>query len=148
MSDDTFPENPLCEETYASFRIASESLVPEEVTRATGITPRFAVQKGDRPKVGAPYRTGIWIVGTKDESRSTNLEAHIVLLLDRLEPVADAIREIQERFGARMDFFCYYLQKRGHGGPGFSPSTLGRIAALDAKLDLDIYGPFREDERS
>jgi hypothetical protein len=29
----------------------------------------------------------------------------------------------------------------GHGGPGIGPEALARIAALDASLDIDFYGP-------
>lgn len=140
-------ENPNCEKTYASFRLGGDALDPDEVTSALGITPTQAFIKdqeipvGRKGKATRRQRTGVWLLDTEHTVESTSLERHVIWLLDAVEPAADARRALRARRGLEADFFCYWLSAHGHGGPLFAPGTLARIAALDAVLGIDFYGP-------
>lgn len=87
--------------------------------------------------------TGVWLLGSEHGVESTSLERHLVHLLDVIEPAAAALEMLRRRHELRIDLFCYWLSATGHGGPEISPGTLARIAALDAALGIDFYGPHR-----
>ena len=138
-----FPDNPNCEDTHATLRFVHDNLDPDLITRAVHITPDAAHKRGAMrvSKSGKtyPYPRGVWNVNTRGWP-SRNLEAHVVRLLDRVEPSADRIRNvIQSNPEYRFEIMCFWMSATGQGGPSFSPSTLSRIAALGATLDFDIY---------
>jgi hypothetical protein len=130
-----------------SFRIAAEALDPDVVTEALGITPDVAHRKGDivDEKVGTrmlrmgPFRAGIWSVRSQTPSNKA-LDFQIQTLLALLEPKGAAIRELVES-GCSADFFCGLFMGEYNDGEELSPETLDGIAALGAKLSLDIYDP-------
>ena len=64
--------------------------------------------------------------------------ATLVHLLDAVERAAGALRG---RHGLEADFSCFWVSALGYGGPTISPATLARIAALDAQLGFDFFGP-------
>jgi Domain of unknown function (DUF4279) len=75
---------------------------------------------------------------------STSLERHLIHLLEAIEPAKGALVTLRRRHELLADFFCYWVSATGHGGPELSPDTLRRIAALDAPLGIDFYGPFAD----
>ena len=137
-------ENPNCAQTHATFRLAGDALVPDEVSGALGLTPTRALAKGQevqRNRRGTPgpvQPTGVWLLDTERSVESTSLERHLIHLLDQIEPSAAALAELRAR-GLEADFFCFWVSARGHGGPEVSADTLGRIAALGAPLGIDFY---------
>jgi hypothetical protein len=90
----------------------------------------------ESPKPAA--RRGGWILESS-LPRSAELEAHLVWLLDRLEPVARCVRSFQER-GYQVDFCCGYFQWSGQCGPVLSPQLLARLGAFGVELGIDIFG--------
>ena len=137
-------ENPNCKRTYATFRLLGDLLNPSDITSRLGIEPSKAFAKGETwDKAGIRQCTkGIWKLSSKGQLMTTNLECHLVFLLNRLESVTLEILTIADELSLETDFFCYWLSATGHGGPEFSPEVLRRIAKLDASLSLDVYGPF------
>lgn len=138
-----FPDNPNCEKTHATLRFVHVDLDPDVVTRTLGITPDVTHKRGDSRtgKSGREYLypRGLWYLTTR-EWPSRNLEAHVTRLLDRVEPVADLIREFARSHPeCRFEIMCYWMSATGQGGPSLSPSTLSRIGTLGATLDFDIY---------
>jgi hypothetical protein len=99
---------------------------------------------GRHGKTARRQRTGIWLLHSDRAVGSTSLERHLIYLLDAVEPAALALDAVRSQYDLRADFFCYWLSATGHGGPEISPLTLARIAALDAPLGIDFYGPFAE----
>jgi hypothetical protein len=53
-------ENPNCARTYATFRLAGDTLKPDEVSAALGLTPTHAVAKRRQ-------RTGVWLKALRRE---------------------------------------------------------------------------------
>jgi hypothetical protein len=138
-----FPDNANCERTHATLRVVHADLDPEMITQSVGIAPDAAHKRGEMrlSKSGKkyPYPRGIWNVSTRGWS-SRNLEAHIVRLLERVEPSADRIRNVlRTNPEYRFEIMCFWMSATGQGGPSLSPDTLSRIAALGATLDFDIY---------
>jgi hypothetical protein len=67
------------------------------------------------------------------------MEDHLKWLLERMEPKADSIIELAERF--RVEFFCGFSSGNGQGGFELDCTLLARIAKLRASLVLDLYPP-------
>lgn len=68
---------------------------------------------------------------------SEDLEVHLSWVLDRIEPVAMPIETFRQYKGTQADLFCYW-EGTGNGGVEFNPALLGRIAALELNLGIDI----------
>lgn len=138
-------ENPNCARTWASFRLAGDALKPDEISAAVGLTPTLALAK-DQEIAGGPVgkkprhqRTGVWLLGSEHAVASTSLERHLGYLLEAVEPAAGAIAAVRQQQDLRADFFCYWASANGDGGPEISPTTLRRVAAMDASLGIDFF---------
>jgi hypothetical protein len=126
--------------TYATFRAFSESLDPDEVSRALGIEPTKCFRAGDERKPNrpyAPYRSGGWLLST-EAFESRDIREHVDRLLDRLEPSAPALARLVEE-GARCSVFCFWSSDNGQGGPQLDPTQMARLAALNLPILFDVY---------
>jgi Domain of unknown function (DUF4279) len=135
-------ENPNCEITNATFRLMGDLIHPDELTVLLGIQPSFSHAKGDTLESRAgllKHRTGIWALESEDKLETTNLEKHLIFLLDKIEPVGAIILELITKYSLLVDFHCYWISATGQGGPLISPATLMRVANLNAYLDFEIH---------
>jgi hypothetical protein len=143
----------------ASFRLMGDALDPDAITQATGLTPDVAHRKGDvRPMTDyrrandlpplGPRRSGIWILKSEATLARTgsNLEDHLSVLLNQLEPVAARLAHLRVEQALRADFFCGYHMHQENSSIGLSNETLARVVALGADIFLDLYGPDPDDE--
>ena len=78
-------ENPNCARTYAAFRLAGDTLDPDEITVALELQPSLALKKGQEMPAGriGPARrqpTGVWSLSTDEVISSTSLERHLLHL--------------------------------------------------------------------
>ena len=135
--------NPNCAETFASLRFFGDGLVPEQISDLLGLEPTEAALKGlattspsGKTRVAS---TGRWLLETRGQANSTDLEAHLVWLLDRLE--ATRAEPTSLPGVSQADVFCYWLSATGNGGPSLSPQVLSRLAHLQLRLNFDLYGP-------
>ncbi len=130
---------PPVSRVRASFRLSGETLDPSLVTRQLGIFPTHAHAKGDphmsRGQRITDWSMGAWVLQSSVE-KGESLEDHLVALLDLLAP--EAVRSLT-LLGYDADFFCGLFLEHLNEGLVLTPETLGRIAALGAKLSLDIY---------
>jgi hypothetical protein len=122
--------------TYATLRLMGENLDPQRVTAQLGITPSQTHRAGERSKFGGVYPTGYWALTSKDALDTEDLEEHIDWLLRQVEPIS--VQWLEQQAGVRADVFCFVEINSGAGLP-FSSTLLGRLAALNLLLDLDIY---------
>lgn len=137
-------ENPNCAETHATFRIVADDLIPEEISTTLRIPPSASATKGQtnpllHSPASLPSRTGYWMLTSEGSVKSTNLEAHLLFLLDQLEPARSRVKELSASRAIRVEFHCFWMSETGHGGPVLSAGVLERIAALGATLEFDLY---------
>jgi hypothetical protein len=124
--------------------ISSDSLTPEEITSATGVSPTSVRVKGSLiPQTGKLRRPEFdqheWsireklLVGTPEEvwQRSGNF---ISSFLARLQPAATQIRALSKDHSVRV-VYAYFLSFVPYNG--VSPEDIQMIAALGAGLDFD-----------
>jgi hypothetical protein len=135
-------EYPTCARTFVTLRIYPESLDPDEVTARLGIQPTSWQRRGqvrnpasERP---VPAKLHGWFLTSKGAVESRDVRRHLAWLLAQLGPRADAIRDLQAG-GCRMDVFCYWLSRNGHGGPAVSPAQMSQLARLGLELGFDVY---------
>ena len=124
----------------AAFRVGSnDSFDPAEVSGVLGFEPTTSGRKGEiRGNGRPPRRNSIWSLHSPLASQEP-LDKHLEWLLDRLEPKADAIGGISQRY--EVDFFCGFSSENGQGGCTFDASLLDRLARLKLPLVLDLYPP-------
>jgi hypothetical protein len=142
-------ENPNCDHTNASFRLVGDGLDPQAVARRTGLTGDFSTEKDAlrRARTGRGIRqpTGVWFISSEDKIGSTNLERHLLYLLEIIEPAKNELLAVLEEQALRADFYCYWVSASGQGGPGVSAGTLRRIGELNATLAFEFHGPSGDD---
>lgn len=141
-------DNPNAARVRATVRLQGDELDPAHVTDALLIEPSFAAAKGElrppgrsskAPSVRQP--TGVWLFTTADLA-STSLERHLLAALDRIEPRAVELKELIDANHLAFDIVCYWVSATGQGGPGITPKTLGRVAAVGAILAFELQGPY------
>jgi len=128
----------------ASFRVSGDRIDPDAITRATGLTPTMSHKQGEvMPSGDRVWRQGLWSLNTEDVvfDGETELEDHLVWLLDRLEPQADHLRQLMAEHGLKADFFCGCFMEGFQAGLELSGETLLRVGRLQASTGLDIYAP-------
>lgn len=141
--------NPNCLETHSTFRIISDRLLPDEVTRSLGLTPTIAHAKNDTfvSRAGLLRRpTGVWAIRSEDEVNSTSLEEHLLFVLGTLEPARVKIEFYRNHPDYEVNLLCYWMSKTGHGGPILSSNLLERAARICNSLDFDFYDASDLDE--
>jgi hypothetical protein len=114
------------------------------------VQPTSSCKKGDTyvgTHTGKTYKygTGIWCLNSENRVDSTNIERHLIMLLDLLWPKKESIKELMEQYSARADFHIYWVSTTGTGGPVIGVETLRRIADLNADLDFEFQGPFDDE---
>lgn len=141
ISEPAAAGNPNCAETFATLALYGDSLVPEQISGLLGLEPTEAAPRGwattspsGKTRL-AP--TGRWLLESRGQVLSTNLEDHVHWLLKRLEIAG--VAPLTLAGVSRASVSCYWLSATGHGGPTFTPEVLGRLAYLQLGLDFDLY---------
>ena len=123
-------------ETYVSFRISGLDLDIAEITSRLNLAPNATHRVGERPRDNsrfAPYRQSQWSLDSK-LSLSESLEAHLLALLNLLEPHCDYLQALAKV--AEVNFYSTVFNKNGMQ---LSAQVLRRIAELGSGFTLTIY---------
>jgi len=119
------------------FRLSSETLNPDDITAALGLTPTTIWRAGD--VVGQRPRTaGLWGYAPGGNWRQwQSLEPALSALLDELEPLRPRIKTLQNNYEAYL--WCCHFNPETAGGPRLSPALLKRLAGLEVELYVDTH---------
>jgi hypothetical protein len=136
--------HPSVTRTWATFRIWGKYLDPADVTSRLKITPSRSFKAGDPHGEQGVYqwKHGYWGLTSEERMSSTDLGEHLEWLLDQLEPIKHELQTLIQESDNRADLFCFWESESINPRLGLNPSILGRIAALNLRLDLDIYFAF------
>ncbi len=127
-----------CEKTYATLRIYSGDIDPDEVTVKLGVAPTEAQHQGELRSCGRFVRVNAWFLSSRDQVTSTNLNDHLDWLLNQVLPKAAVLRELQGA-GIKSDVACYWQSLTGNGGPTLFPSQMEKLATLKLDCWFDVY---------
>jgi hypothetical protein len=125
---------------YVKFILQGEPVDPDLITEALGVSPARRFKKGDTyGKKGNKWTIGFWSISSRDMVESSDLENHIVWILERLEPVKDKLTYfvLQEGVDAsiKIVFNLFVHEWDGH----VSANLMKRITDLNAHFKISIY---------
>ena len=128
-----------------SFRILGATVDPPQLTSEFGIEPTKSHKAGGKigRHPGRSYPTGAWLVDSSVQD-SRPLAEHVEHLLHVLASAAGPIRLRSSTEGWTCSFYCSIFITEGVPNGHFvqlSASTLSRIAALGAAVEMVLYGP-------
>ena len=144
-SDDIYE---TCERTYAVFQIKlPDEFDPSEITKIFGLQPTDSQKKGEyREKFSSKRRIAPvsgWSLSSEGIVDSLDLPDHLVWLLDRLLPVANQIKDLQNEPDIEMWVKCIWWSKEGGGGWNLTPKQMRGFGELNLMcgFELSFYGP-------
>ena len=143
----TTKSDPGTLKTYASLRFAGDRLEPEQITKILGRRPKTAYRKGEiyRRSRGheARGRTGLWLLSSKGQVDSGDLNDHLAYLLKLLFSPGEAqrlerLRSLMHEDGLEVDISCFWHGERGALPPVVSAATRNAFARLPATIETDF----------
>ena len=103
----------LCEHTYSTLSIVSETIGPGKISEMLSISPTSSKVRGELFK-GIEVKKNGWYLSTEAELSSTNTCDHIDWLLDKLKNKEDIVKALQLK-GCRVAIGYFWLSKNGRG---------------------------------
>ena len=129
------------------FRIFSETIDPDTITRELGLRPCRIQLNGQLRGDGKPM-SGMWAYDGEHEMGArvewTSLEEGLTFLLNRLWPLRETIARCA--LSAQLIWWCGNFQTSFDGGPKLSASLLKRLGEFGAELYIDNYFPNEDEE--
>ena len=131
-----------CLETFASLRIFSQSLHPDEIGRALGIqaTDPRPMEPDSKYRPRREYHYWDWC--SKSSVESTDGIEHVRAVLQILQGKEQQLSQLREA-GCAIDVCCYWVSS-GQGGPFLDVPALTTLAHLGLEIWWDVY--FGKDE--
>ena len=126
-----------CLETYASLRIFSDSVHPDQISEALAIEPTLSRPIDPSSKYRRRREHHYWDWESRSAEQSTDNLAHVNAVLDSLQGKDPALEHLRE-LGCAIDICCYWVSS-GQGGPSLHLLTLEKLARLKLPIWWDIY---------
>lgn len=126
-----------CLETFASIRVFSTSMHPDEITRLLEIEPTVARPLDPSSKYRSRRESHYWDWESRASAPLQDGRAHITAVLDVLDGKESALSHLKEH-GCEIDICCYWVSS-GQGGPSLDSPTLERLARLGLPIWWDVY---------
>ncbi|GEM_PF-753150 len=129
----------------ASFTITGDRVAPEWWTQYFGVPPDVAGTKGaplkDWTGQGRPLarRTGVWGIDSEKAVRSDTLEPHLRYLVQRLALPRSDLKAHIESAGAKVRFFCYWVNESGDRVPDVPDDLRAMMEAMGGTVEIDEY---------
>jgi hypothetical protein len=129
-----------CARTYASLRIFSLSIAPDEISATLGVAATSVQHKG--PVANAQGQSGMrphgWVLSSDGRVVSKDARRHLDWVLDQLAGRRDLLASLASR-GARADVVCTWFSASVHAGPTLSPQQCRKLAELELECWFDFY---------
>jgi hypothetical protein len=129
----------------ASFTITGDCVMPALWTVYFGVPPDIAVTKGERlqDRTGQgrklTRRTGVWGIDSEKAVSSDRLEPHLRYLVQRLALPRPDLKERLESAGAKVRFFCYWVNESGDRVPDVPTDIRAMMEAMGGTVEIDEY---------
>ncbi|KXV13249.1 hypothetical protein CR51_05395 [Caballeronia megalochromosomata] len=129
----------------ASFTITGDRVSPDWWTQYFGVQPDIAVTKGDplADKTGQGRtllrRTGVWGIDSEKAVRGDQLEPHLRYLVERLALPRPDLKASIERVGAKVRFFCYWVNESGDRVPDVPDDIRAMMEWIGGTVEIDEY---------
>jgi len=123
-----------CAETYATLRVYTGKIPPQQVTADLRLSPSKLLNESE----DRAHPNG-WLLSSKGNVDSLDVRRHVDWLLQRIFDRRTELLALQNQPGVWMDVFCYWRSKDGHGGPSLSPKQMKALAELNLTIGFDCY---------
>lgn len=127
--------------TSACIRISSLEVDPTFISTALGLAPTRQHLRGELRSPRNPnssiFEQSVWVLESALPDNA-DLADHISSLVSVLESRKHQLNEIARRTTG-IDLFCMFSSENGQGSTQFTPVLLGRVAALNVDLTIDLY---------
>lgn len=132
--------NVLSMESYVTLTLLGSNGTADHVTTRLGIAPTSCVESGEpvRPRASKLAENSIWRLGSDTQGESVELEDALCRLLDKIEPKADALRQLEDE-GYYVSWRCVVATHDLEHDIELEFATLRRLVALPGRLLLDVY---------
>jgi Domain of unknown function (DUF4279) len=119
------------------FRIFSETLDPDKITRELGLQP-CQIRIPGVPGLRKGPQQGMWAYdGGEGHTSWKALADGLTFVLDKLWSHRDAIAKYKT--AGKLVWWCGNFQSSFDGGPTLSAALLGRLGEFGAELFIDNY---------
>jgi Domain of unknown function (DUF4279) len=138
-----YTRDPDCAGTFVSFGMRSEKLVPDEITKALGMSPSHVLTKGDpiSPRSpGAKRPWGVWSLSTEGKLRSSIIEKHVEYLLRLLRPKREVILPYVSDPHYYVDIRCILHTKYLEGGFTLPAPIFQELCEFCQDVNFDFVG--------
>jgi hypothetical protein len=133
-----------CTRTYSTLRIYPQNTHPNVVSDLLKIKPSKFCVVGQLDPLGDKAING-WFLSSKGKIKSRDSRRHIDWILDKIEPVAEIIQELQRK-GSKIDIMCFWGSASGNGGPVISPEQMARLVKMNLAVWWDVYFEGEEED--
>jgi len=124
--------------TFATLRIISKTLNPQDITTKLKLTPSETKDVGDLRGRSGHWPHGYWELSSREQVDSIDLADHLLWLVTTVEPSTAEIQQLHLE-GLRIDIFCFWETSSSQGGITISPDLWRRIGVLNLIVGVDIY---------
>ena len=130
-------KNMTCTRTYATLRVFSKDMHPNDITEVLGVVPT-----GSRPiETNSKYKNRrefhLWKYTTEKLSDSVDNLKHLELILSALKGKEQQMRMLHEQ-SCVTDIFCFW-DSTGQGGPSLGVELMEQLVKHGLEISWDIY---------
>jgi len=130
-----------CASTFATLRVFSDELSPDQISQALGIEPTKSDTKRVlrvKGKAHTANRTNGWFYSTNNIVTSDDTRSHLDYIAEVFIPRASALRALKTHC-EKIDVFCPWESASGQGGPCISPHQMKFFAELEIEVWWEVY---------
>jgi len=131
-----------CLEVFATLRIFSSSLHPDEISHIIGVNATQSRPIEPNSKYRPRREHHYWGWESRSEIQTRDGLDHVRAVIGLLQGREHLLKELREG-GCDIDVCCYWVSS-GQGGPLLDVPTLGALARLGLEIWWDVY--FGEEE--
>src|SRR5947209_20631878 len=120
--------------------------LPEEITRATGVTPTRTAMSGEPVSSSGDYKrkSSVWEYTVNGDGTSSTGDL-IKSIIEVVKPSWEKFVDLGRRYGT--GFYCRVYLYEAQGPEIYLESTvIKRVAELGAAVDIDVYCLAGDDE--
>ena len=126
-----------CIRCYATFRLFSETLLPDFVTEQLGVQPARVWEKGSSQASLRRKQNG-WFLTSKGEVSTLDAEQHLSWLANQLITGQEFLTTLAPHSTA--DIMCFWHSAGvAEGGPTLSAPLMAKLSQLNLAIKWSIY---------
>jgi hypothetical protein len=124
-----------------------DRLEPDRISAVFGAVPTLAYRKGAIFKRSRGHevrgRTGLWLLSSRRQLASTELDEHLGYLLEFLFPggsvkLIEPLRSLMRELELEADVSCFWYGKHGAKPPEVPEEIRAAFGQIEAAIELDF----------